>query len=173
MVSGCGMLLNHLQLSLWSWQPQSWAQWAPLYRMYISLWSASIYEVLAYISQINLSRDLSFCCSQMLCLVSRAKMNMRFYLKCPINFYFSFQSFKMFMWTAWMYGCGTKAFVSLAEMNDMWATATVAIISAIKYKKQRTVMTDAGGSQSPVTVYLKSTVMRRNVFDCMATAMSS
>lgn len=72
-----------------------------------------------------------------------------------------------------MYGCGTKAFVSLAEMNDMWATATVAIISAIKYKKQRTVMTDAGGSQSPVTVYLKSAVMRRNVFDCMATAMSS
>ncbi|XP_074881951.1 sorbin and SH3 domain-containing protein 1 isoform X26 [Buteo buteo] len=32
-------------------------------------------------------------------------------------------------------------------MNDTWATATVAIISAIKYKKQRTVMTDAGGSQ--------------------------
>lgn len=58
-------------------------------------------------------------------------------------------------------------------MNDTWATATVAIISAIKYKKQRTVMTDAGGSQRPVTVYLKPIVTRRNVFDCMATAMSS
>lgn len=55
----------------------------------------------------------------------------------------------------------------------MWATATVAMISAIKYKKQRTVMTDLGGSRSPVTVYLKSTVMRRNVFDRKATDKSS
>lgn len=78
----------------------------------------------------------------------------------------------MYMWAAWAYGCGTKAFVSLADLNDTWGIATVTMVSAIKYKKQKAVMTDWGGSQSPVTVYLKSIVMRRNVFDCKATDKS-
>lgn len=79
----------------------------------------------------------------------------------------------MYMWAAWTYGCGTKAFVSLADVNDTWGTTTVTMISAIRYKKPEGSHDKLEGSQSPVTVYLKSVVMRRNVFDCKATDKGS
>lgn len=79
----------------------------------------------------------------------------------------------MFMGAAWVSGCGTKAFASLADANDRWATAPVTATSAMEYKNQRAVMTDEGGSQSPVTGYLKSIVVRRNGFDYKATGKSS
>lgn len=117
--------------------------------------------------------NLSFCCSQMLCLMSSAQMNMGFYLKYHRNLYFRVWSFKAFMWATWAFGCGTKACVSLADMNARWATATFTMILAIKYKKERVIMADSGGSQSSVRVYLKkSSFMRRKVFDCKATDSS-
>lgn len=74
----------------------------------------------SYILQINLNRNLSFCCCQVLCFVSSAKMEMRFYLKYPGKCLFSFWSFKMFMWVAWVWQKGICFF-----SWHPWARATV------------------------------------------------
>lgn len=114
---GCLMLLIPLQLSL-------------------ELVAWELCPVCSLVQDVHQAAcNLSFCCCQMLCLVSPAQMNMGFDLKYHRNLYFPVWSFKVFMWAAWAYGCGTKACVSLADMNARWATATVTMISAIKYKK--------------------------------------
>lgn len=165
-VPDCGMLLNNLQLSLWSGQPASCAQWVPLYRMYISLFVKCfhLWAVSIHITDKSGRKSLLLLLSNAVPCVSAAKMNIRFCLKYPRSFHFSFRNFKAHMQAAGAYGCGTKALVSLAEVNDTWGTAAATVISATQCRKQKAVVTDWGGSQSPATVYLKSIVMRRNVF---------